>query len=470
MAASSKSVATTGTAANDIPLPAAAASAVSAADLVPELAPSAAGALSPELTARIAKAASVKVSETHLAVGHRYKGKVRDLYDLGDKCLIVATDRQSAFDRSLAVVPLKGAVLNQVSLWWFKRTEHIVPNHIVRAVDPNAVLVKKCTVFPIEVVVRGFITGTTSTSLWTNYKAGAREYCGISFPEGLAKNDRLATPVVTPTTKEAEHDRPIAPVDIVSEGWMTQADWDVVAAKALQVFAEGQRVAAEHGLLLVDTKYEFGRDADGTICLVDEIHTPDSSRYWLASTYEARHAAGEEPENIDKEFLRLWFRARCDPYKDAVVPEAPEELVLELSRRYVLLYQMITGEEFDFDAATTQPPAERMAAAVARVATVHSSVVVSVAGSYKAGDEAVAAAKAHPAVAAGKAATEAYVCTTPVALAEAVAAVQLLAETVSVDTIFVRGKQEGQLGVERAAIVDALTSKGVAIDSIRLVE
>jgi hypothetical protein len=251
---------------------------------------------------------------------------------------------------------------------------------------------------------------------------------------------------------------------------MTQADWDVVSVKALEVFAEGQRIAREHGLLLVDTKYEFGRDEDGTICLIDEIHTPDSSRYWLSSTYEARHAAGEEPENIDKEFLRLWFRARCDPYNDAVVPDAPEELVLELSRRYVLLYEMITGESFDFEASTSEPPAERMAAAVARVATVHAKAVVSVAGSYTSGDAASAAAKAHSAVVGGTAATEAYVCTTPVALAEAAAAVRLLSDTVALEAVMVQGKQGDQTGIEQDAILGALTAAGIPRASITTID
>ena len=406
------------------PTASAAATAALSATGPPPLAASAAEAVSAGLTEKVAAAAGTRVPETHLRVGHRYQGKVRDVYDLGDAVLFVATDRLSAFDRSLAVVPLKGAVLNLISHWWFEKLAGVVPNHVVRLADPNAVLVQRCEVFPIEVVVRGFITGTTSTSLWTHYRDGAREFCGETFPDGLRKNDRLSAAVLTPTTKEAEHDRPISPADIVKEGWMTQADWDTVSAYAMAAFEAGQRIAAEHGLLLVDTKYEFGRAPDGTICLVDEVHTPDSSRYWLASTYEARHAAGEEPENIDKEFLRLWFRARCDPYADATVPEAPAELVSELSRHYVLLYEMITGEAFDF-AACGGDAAGRIRKAVEAIQSPAEKVVVALASSYAQADRAAKAARTR--ADAQGAASEVYTCPTPVKAAEAAAAVAALA-------------------------------------------
>uniref|UniRef100_A0A7S0S1R7 Phosphoribosylaminoimidazole-succinocarboxamide synthase, chloroplastic n=1 Tax=Chlamydomonas leiostraca TaxID=1034604 RepID=A0A7S0S1R7_9CHLO len=300
----------------------------------------------PEVVDAISKATTNCLNDTNLSIGQRKKGKVRDTYDLGDKVVIVTTDRQSAFDRHLASIPFKGQVLNQTSAWWFKHTSHIVKNAAIAMPDPNVTIMKKCTVFPVEFVCRGFMTGSTDTSLWTHYKAGAREYCGNAFPDGMRKNDRLAKNVITPTTKAEDHDVPIAPKDIVAQGLMSQADWDTVSQAALALFAFGQAEAAKRGLLLVDTKYEFGKDADGVIHLIDEIHTPDSSRYWLADSYEARHAAGKEPENIDKEFLRLWFRERCDPYKDKVLPEAPKELVVELSKRYVYLYEKITGEQF----------------------------------------------------------------------------------------------------------------------------
>ena len=197
------------------------------------------------------------------------------------------------------------------------------------------------------------MTGSTDTSIWKNYQDGVRVYCGYTLPEGMKKNQKLWSNLLTPTTKEEDHDRPISLEDIVKEKWMTQDDLNVCAEAALKVFALGQEIASDHGLILVDTKYEFGRDPKtGAILLIDEVHTPDSSRYWLASSYEERIAQGLEPENIDKEFLRLWFREHCDPYKDEVLPEAPRDLVLELSRRYIALYEMITWKEFDFAAAS----------------------------------------------------------------------------------------------------------------------
>ena len=193
------------------------------------------------------------------------------------------------------------------------------------------------------------MTGSTNTSIWKNYSNGVRNYCGHELPDGMVKNQKLSKNLLTPTTKEEEHDRPISAEDIIAEKWMTQEDWDVCADAAKRVFALGQKIADEHGLILVDTKYEFGRDLEtGEILLIDEVHTPDSSRYWLASTYEERIAAGMEPENIDKEFLRLWFRERCDPYEEKILPEAPRDLVLELSRRYITLFEMITWNHFDF--------------------------------------------------------------------------------------------------------------------------
>ncbi|EIE20476.1 hypothetical protein COCSUDRAFT_37771 [Coccomyxa subellipsoidea C-169] len=284
-------------------------------------------------------------------------GKVRDTYGVADsdKLVIVTTDRQSAFDRLLASIPFKGQVLNLTSAWWMQQTQHLAANALLDVPDPNVSIMQRCTVFTVEFVVRGFLTGSTDTSLWTHYKAGEREYCGNTFPDGLKKNDRLAVNVVTPTTKAADHDVPISPAEIVVQGLMSQEDWDTVSNTALALFEFGQEEAAKRGLLLVDTKYEFGKDASGTIRLVDEIHTPDSSRYWLADTYEARHAAGEEPQNIDKEFLRLWFRENCDPYNDKVLPEAPAELVKELSRRYILLYEKITGQCFEIPPLGTDP-------------------------------------------------------------------------------------------------------------------
>lgn len=301
-----------------------------------------------EKTDKIRAALPFCLTETNLSVGTKYQGKVRDTYDLGDKLILITTDRQSAFDRVLASVPFKGQVLNLTSAWWFEKTEHIIPNHVLAIPDPNVTIAKKCQVFPIEFVVRGYITGTTSTSLWTQYHNGVRDYCGNQLPEGLVKNQRLETPLLTPTTKEAHHDRPISPEEIIAEGWMSADDWEFASHAALKLFAFGVETAAKHGLILVDTKYEMGKDLDGNIVLIDEIHTPDSSRYWLADSYQERFAMRQEPQNIDKEFLRLWFINQCDPYNDAVLPKAPDELIITLAERYIQLYEMITGHSFTF--------------------------------------------------------------------------------------------------------------------------
>ena len=288
------------------------------------------------------------LTKTFFPGGTKKTGKVRDQYDLGERVVLVTTDRQSAFDRILASVPFKGQVLNLTSAWWFEQTKHIIDNQVIDIPDPNVTLAKKCKVFPIEFVVRGYITGSTSTSLWTVYNNGSRDYCGNALEEGLVKNQKLDANMLTPTTKEVDHDRPISPEDIVKEGWMNQEDWDYCSSKALELFSFGQEKAAANGMILVDTKYEMGRDSDGNIVLIDEIHTPDSSRYWIAETYDERMNAGEEPQNIDKEFLRLWFMDNCDPYNDEVLPEAPNELVTELSSRYIYLYETITGGLFPF--------------------------------------------------------------------------------------------------------------------------
>ena len=288
------------------------------------------------------------LTETLLKSGLKRKGKVRDQYELDDKIVLITTDRQSAFDRVLASIPFKGQVLNLTSAWWFEQTKHIINNQVIKIPDPNVTLAKKCEVFPIEFVVRGYITGSTSTSLWTVYKNGDREYCGNSLPEGLLKNEKLKQNMLTPTTKEEDHDRPIAPAEIVSEGWMTKKDWEYCSKKALELFCFGQKKAAENGLILVDTKYEMGKDSNGNIVLIDEIHTPDSSRYWVAESYTERLSNGQEPQNIDKEFLRLWFVDNCNPYDDKILPDAPDELVIELSSRYIYLYETITGGIFPF--------------------------------------------------------------------------------------------------------------------------
>jgi len=289
--------------------------------------------------------------------GYR-KGKVRDTYDLGDRMLLITTDRQSAFDRILASIPFKGQVLNQVSAFWFDKTRDIVPNHLLEMPDPNATVGMKCSVLPIEFVVRGYLTGSTDTSAWTQYAKGIRTVCGNVLPEGMVKNQKFEHALLTPTTKAEEHDESISAEEIVSRGIIEKKTWEKCAAIVLGLFARGQEMARKNGLILVDTKYELGVDTSGRIRLIDEIHTPDSSRYWIAATYEERFRAGQEPENIDKEFLRLWFRQRCDPYKDKVLPKAPDDLVVELSSRYIKLYEMITGLNFQIDSSA--PIKERL--------------------------------------------------------------------------------------------------------------
>jgi phosphoribosylaminoimidazole-succinocarboxamide synthase len=293
-----------------------------------------------------------------LGLPGRKKGKVRDSYDLGDRILLITTDRQSAFDRVLASVPFKGQVLNQVSAFWFENTSDIVPNHVISIPDPNATLAVKCEVFPVEFIMRGYLTGSTSTSAWTLYNNGSRNICGNELPDGMVKNQKFPEPIITPTTKSDEHDESITPEGIISSGLMTASEWKEASRIAKALFRRGIETAAQNGLILVDTKYELGRDEYGNIILVDEIHTPDSSRYWIAGSYPDRFGSGQEPENIDKEFLRLWFRDNCDPYRDEVLPEAPDDLVVELSSRYIKLYEMITGK--DFEPAAGDDPMERL--------------------------------------------------------------------------------------------------------------
>jgi phosphoribosylaminoimidazole-succinocarboxamide synthase len=296
----------------------------------------------------IKKQIKFTLSETDFKnLGKKYQGKVRDIYISDDKIFLISTDRQSAFDRNLAIIPFKGQVLTQTSAFWFDKTRDIIPNHIIAVPDPNVIVGKNLNVFPVEVVIRGYLTGVTETSAWTAYRKGERNFCGNVLPEGLQKNQKFDKPIITPTTKSEAHDAQISPDEIVKRKLMTQEQWDYVTEKALKLFRRGSRLASNNGLILVDTKYEFGYDDAGKIYLIDEIHTPDSARFWLKDTYKEMIAKGEEPENIDKEFLRLWFTEHCDPYQDKVLPEAPQDLVLELSKRYIRLYEMITGKQFE---------------------------------------------------------------------------------------------------------------------------
>lgn len=292
-----------------------------------------------------------------------YRGKVRDAYDLPDgRRVMIATDRQSAFDKVLAAVPFKGQVLNQIARFWFDKTRDISPNHVLSYPDPNVIIARKLTMLPVEMVVRDYMTGSTDTSIWTMYNRGSREMYGIKFPDGLTKNDKLPETILTPTTKaiQGEHDAPITPKDIVARGLLTQKQWDELARLSLALFARGREIAARNGLILVDTKYEFGLDEQGRITLADEIHTPDSSRYWVAASYTERRARKAEPESLDKEFLRLWISERCDPYKDPI-PEIPAETLVTFSEKYIRLFETVTGETF-VKPAHEKPVRERVTA------------------------------------------------------------------------------------------------------------
>ncbi|MFD1747135.1 phosphoribosylaminoimidazolesuccinocarboxamide synthase [Rhizobium helianthi] len=285
-----------------------------------------------------------------------YRGKVRDNYDLPDgRRIIIASDRLSAFDRSLAVIPDKGRVLTQTARFWFEATGDICPNHVIEYPDPNVVVGKRLSILPVEMVVRGYLAGTTGTSLLTLYKKGERNMYGLSLPDGLRDNQALPQAVITPTSKafDGGHDEPLTREQIIAHGLLTDAQWDLVSRYALALFERGQKLAAERGLILVDTKYEFGVDEDGMIYLADEIHTPDSSRYWIAETYVERFESGERPQSFDKDFVRSWVAERCDPYKDEI-PEIPADLIEATAAVYRQAYKSITGQtiepvEKDFD-------------------------------------------------------------------------------------------------------------------------
>ncbi len=289
------------------------------------------------------------LSEAHFPeLPNYYRGKVRENYDLPDGSrIIISTDRLSAFDRILTCIPYKGQVLTQTARYWFEETADICPNHVIAYPDPNVVVGKRLDILPVEIVVRGYLAGTTGTSVLTLYKKGERAMYGITLPDGLRDNQVLPQPIITPTSKafDGGHDEPLSAEQIVSEGLLTQKQWDTVSAYALALFARGQEIAARRGLILVDTKYEFGTDADGNILLADEIHTPDSSRYWIADSYQQSFEKGERPASFDKDFVRSWVAERCDPYKDEI-PEIPVELVEETSKVYIKAYETITGLQF----------------------------------------------------------------------------------------------------------------------------
>jgi phosphoribosylaminoimidazole-succinocarboxamide synthase len=292
-----------------------------------------------------------------------YFGKVRDCYDLAPDAdhplgrrILISSDRISAFDQILAAIPFKGQVLTQIARWWFDRTADICPNHVLAYPDPNAVIGQRLNILPVEIVVRGYLAGSTSTSILTQYKTGQRAMYGHVLPDGLRDNDALPQTLITPTSKafDGDHDAPLTASEITAQGLLTAPQWDQVSAIALALFARGQKLALERGLILVDTKYEFGTDIAGNILIADEMHTPDSSRYWIASGYEAALANGSRPPSFDKDVIRSWVVARCDPYIDPI-PEIPAQMISTTSQVYIDAYEAITNEVFLPDLTGSTP-------------------------------------------------------------------------------------------------------------------
>ncbi len=292
------------------------------------------------------------LERTHFAhLGSKYEGKVRDNYSLSDgRRIIVTTDRISAFDRVLGTLPLKGQVLNFAAAWWFEKTRHIADNHVLAVPDPNVLVARECELLPVEMVMRAYLTGTTSTSIWVHYAKGAREFCGHQLPDGMKKHQRLPAPMLTPSTKaeKGSHDVSASREEILRISRMPAPDFDRAAELARALFAEGQRVCAERGLILVDTKYEFGKTPDGQIVVIDEIHTPDSSRFWYENSYEERFAAGQDPESFDKEYVRRYL-AELGFMGDGPIPNIPDQVKVEAVRRYIEAVERITGETFTPD-------------------------------------------------------------------------------------------------------------------------
>lgn len=292
------------------------------------------------------------------ALGARYSGKVRENFTRGGERLILVTDRVSAFDVVLGTIPFKGQVLNGLARYWFEATRAIFPNHVLGVPDPQAMRAVECTPIPVEFVCRGYLTGVSDTSIARAYERGERVFCGHALPDGLRRHDKLPRNLLTPSTKapKGQHDISVSRDWLIERGLIDAARYDVLERRCLDLFAAGQALAAERGLILVDTKYELGVRPDGEIVLIDEIHTPDSSRYWYAAGYDEAMARGEDPRSLDKEFLRRWlvsqgFRGEGQP------PPLPDEIRAEAARRYIEVYELITGRRF---APDLEPPLPRL--------------------------------------------------------------------------------------------------------------
>jgi phosphoribosylaminoimidazole-succinocarboxamide synthase len=310
--------------------------------------------------ATLRKGLELTLDHTDLdALGKKYEGKVRDNYTTEDgRRIIVVTDRISAFDRVLGTLPFKGQVLNSLASWWFEQTKDAVPNHVLDVPDPNVMVGVECEPIEVEMVVRAYITGVTSTSIWTHYERGERIFCGHQLPDGLKKHQRLPEPILTPSTKAAkgDHDVSASREEILAMGRVSAEEFDQAADYAMKLFSIGQKLCAERGLILVDTKYEFGKTPDGEIVIIDEIHTPDSSRYWYEKSYEERFADGQDPESFDKEYVRRWLKD-VGYTGDGPIPDIPDEVRVEASRRYIEACDQIRGEAF---VPNTEPPNARI--------------------------------------------------------------------------------------------------------------
>jgi len=293
------------------------------------------------------------------SLGKKYEGKVRDNYSTPDgRRVLIVTDRISAFDRVLGTLPYKGQVLNALAAWWFEETKHIVPNHVMSVPDPNVMIGVECQPLMVEMIVRAYVTGTTSTSIWTHYEKGVREFCGHRLPDGLRKHERLAKPILTPSTKaeHGDHDVSVSREQIIASGAVSARDFDEAAGYAMALFEHGQKVCASRGLILVDTKYEFGRTKEGKIVVIDEIHTADSSRFWLADSYQAAFEAGQDPKSFDKDYMRRWMREQ-GYMGEGPIPAIPDEVRVEAAARYIEACDTIRGQAF---VPNTEEPQARM--------------------------------------------------------------------------------------------------------------
>lgn len=302
---------------------------------------------------------------TDLSIGRKVEGKVRDNYLVNGRRILVTTDRISAFDRVLGTLPFKGQILNQLSAWWFEATREVAPNHLREVPDPSVTIAVECDPLPVEWVMRSYLTGVTSTSIWFHYERGEREFCGHSLPDGMRKNERLPEAILTPSTKadKGGHDESVSRAALLSRGVIDEETFAEASRMAHALFAKGQEICASRGLILVDTKYEMGRAPDGSIIVIDEMHTPDSSRIWHADGYDARMSAGDEPESLDKEYVRRWLAA--EGFRgDGPIPKVPDDVRVEASRRYIEACETIRGEAFE---PNLEPPDERIRRNLAKV-------------------------------------------------------------------------------------------------------